>query len=658
MADEPITILVPAGTDPDRLKAILDAAGADAVTSVAPSAPEGIGVLGAALDSAAAGLAALPATWAGWSETMVAETGHGFGWVLLLSFLILVVAYGLELAVLMLWPAPRYAGGPAFSSRLLAALRSFGRRLSGLVIFALAAILLSRMLLHDGAPRTVLELLLAVALLQRFLYALYVTMAAPNNPSRRLLPLDDHEVSRVGRVVLAALVATALLRGIVGLASIAAPSESSGVQIAGSLIWLAVVAVFFFAIRSEVAGMIAARWGDRRVFGYTMAEMAPWWPVAMLAIAIAIVIQSSIAALVSQRAVALGWTFQVVALTPFALGMVSALRAESMAAAEGRERLRRQVLFTLAEGVVVIVAAVLILAGWGIQPVAEAGATGVRAIGPGLITALVAALLGWVGLRAVRELIAFYDPGQQEDDDAEGDGMGKEGSRLGTVLPVLRGFLVTVILAVAIMVALSALGVNIGPMIAGAGIFGLAIGFGAQKLVADVISGMFFLYEDAFRVGEYIETDEGKGVVEKISLRSARLRHHRGSVVTVPFGSMGTVRNHSRDWVKVKFSFEVPDNTDVEKVRKTVKRVGMELAEDPLLKDKFIEPLKSQGAIGINGSAYVIGVKYTCKPGDQFVIRRRAYALLQKALKEHGIELHTPSILLEHLGGKAAPKGM
>ena len=101
-------------------------------------------------------------------------------------------------------------------------------------------------------------------------------------------------------------------------------------------------------------------------------------------------------------------------------------------------------------------------------------------------------------------------------------------------MPVLRAVTAAFIGTVTVLLALSSLGVQIAPLLAGAGILGLAIGFGAQKVVEDVISGVLYLVEDAFRKGEYIETSEGKGVVEAIMLRSVRLRHHLGAVFTIP----------------------------------------------------------------------------------------------------------------------------
>ena len=147
----------------------------------------------------------------------------------------------------------------------------------------------------------------------------------------------------------------------------------------------------------------------------------------------------------------------------------------------------------------------------------------------------------------------------------------------------------------AALMALSALGVQIGPLIAGAGVVGVAVGFGAQTVVKDVISGMFYLLDDAFRVGEYIISGSYKGTVESFSLRSIKLRHHRGYLYTVPFGELGAVQNMSRDWVIDKLSVSVTYDTDLDKVKKIIKQIGKELQADPELAPHIIETLKMQG---------------------------------------------------------------
>jgi small-conductance mechanosensitive channel len=232
--------------------------------------------------------------------------------------------------------------------------------------------------------------------------------------------------------------------------------------------------------------------------------------------------------------------------------------------------------------------------------------------------------------------------------------MGKPGSRITTLLPVLRSFLFVTIITISLMTALAALGVNIGPLLAGAGVLGLAIGFGAQTLVEDVSTGLFFLLEDAFRKGEYIETSAGKGVVEKISMRSVQLRHHRGPLYTIAFGQMGNVVNHSRDWVKIKFELRVPFDTDLELVRKVIKKVGQEIQDDPQIGPLILQPVKSQGVTQVDDSGFLIGVKFVSRPGQQFMVRRAAYAKIKQAFVENGIEFASRRVTVDSDGGGPA----
>ncbi len=168
-------------------------------------------------------------------------------------------------------------------------------------------------------------------------------------------------------------------------------------------------------------------------------------------------------------------------------------------------------------------------------------------------------------------------------------------ARMRTLLPIFRNLLFIVLLVMAVLMALSALGVEIGPLIAGAGVVGVAIGFGAQTLVKDIISGMFYLLDDAFRVGEYIQSGSYKGTVESFSLRSVKLRHHRGPLYTVPFGELGAIQNMSRDWVIDKLTVGVTYDTDLDKVKKIIKQIGKELLEDPEFAPNIIETAEDAG---------------------------------------------------------------
>ena len=250
----------------------------------------------------------------------------------------------------------------------------------------------------------------------------------------------------------------------------------------------------------------------------------------------------------------------------------------------------------------------------------------------------------WIDCR-----LAEADAGGQ----AEADEIRRR-ARLRTLLPILRNLLMVVLVTMAGLMALSTMGVEIGPLIAGAGVVGVAIGFGAQTLVKDIISGMFFLLDDAFRIGEYIISGSYKGTVESFSLRSIKLRHHRGYLYTVPFGELGAVQNMSRDWVIDKLSVGVTYDTDVDKVKQIIKQIGKELQANEEFAPHIIETLKMQGVEQFGDFAIQIRMKMMTKPGEQFVIRRRAYAMIKKAFAANGIAFALPTVTVAG-GGEATP---
>ena len=223
-------------------------------------------------------------------------------------------------------------------------------------------------------------------------------------------------------------------------------------------------------------------------------------------------------------------------------------------------------------------------------------------------------------------------------------------AKLRTILPIIRIGAMIVLLTIAIMMGLSSLGVEIGPLIASAGIVGVAVGFGSQALVKDIISGMFYLFDDAFRVGEYIQAGSFKGTVESFSLRSIRLRHHRGPIYTIPFGDLGAVQNLSRDYVIDKITFQVAYDTDLEKARKLIKRAGQELAENPEIGPNIIAPLKMQRVNNFGEYGIEIMIKMTCIPGGQWEVRPKIYPLIKKKFEENGIEFARPTVKVA--GGK------
>ncbi len=221
---------------------------------------------------------------------------------------------------------------------------------------------------------------------------------------------------------------------------------------------------------------------------------------------------------------------------------------------------------------------------------------------------------------------------------AADDGAAAPASRISTMMPLLRMAAAILIVFVAVVIALEDFGVNVMPLIAGASIFGIAISFGSQTLVRDIVSGIFYLTDDAFRVGEYVDAGRAKGTVEGFTLRSIKLRHQNGQVHTIPFGQLGQITNFSRDWITVKFNLRFARDTDIEKLRKAAKKIGQDMMEMPAIKSEILAPFKMQGVADIVENALLVRFKFTAKPGNPAMIQREAIKRLFNTLPTMGIE--------------------
>jgi small-conductance mechanosensitive channel len=247
--------------------------------------------------------------------------------------------------------------------------------------------------------------------------------------------------------------------------------------------------------------------------------------------------------------------------------------------------------------------------------------------------------------RKIRESVAEEPTSGEEPDDEWGPAAQR--GRSYTLLPIIRKFIGTLLAVMVTLTILSSMGVDIGPLLAGAGVVGLAIGFGAQKLVADVLSGFFYLLDDAFRVGEYIMAGSVSGMVEGISLRNVMLRHHRGMLQIIPHSELGAITNYMRGGITEKFNLDFPYDADIDQIRKVIKKVGAEMMADGEMGKDFLKPLKSQGVREIANSVMTIRVKFTAKPGAHFIIRREAFKRITEALKKKGIHYAHKKVIVD-----------
>ncbi len=505
----------------------------------------------------------------------------------------------------------------------------------------------------DGEGAQLAGVALGALMLCRVWYFIADVLMAPGTPERRPTGLTDDEASLVMRRV-------TILIYFVAVVVFAAEFMINAVNAGDSAVVFALVmralaalatALMLISIREPIGKLFVLGFAaDRTNPSRLMSLIQKYWPVIyilLLFMQFGTEARELLSGGVENDSAALKRSFGAFVIAPFLVAGLKIWSEHLGKDAEPKKAGRISGTFALLEGALIVGTGVFVLYAWNIDPFAT-DLEGAHRILPGLVSA---AIVTVIGISLWRTASALLVTGKEEQDEEEGPPEGEggsSGSRIETVIPVLRAVAAAFIATVTVLLALSSLGVQIAPLLAGAGILGLAIGFGAQKVVEDVISGVLYLVEDAFRKGEYIETAQGKGIVEAIMLRSVRLRHHLGAVYTIPFSAMGTIQNHSRDWVTVKLKFEVAPDQDLEKVRKLVKKVGQQLLEDPELEGhKFLMPLKSQGAVALVGANYQIGVKFTSEPGKQFLIRRKALIGIQKAFAENGIEMAAPRVVVE-----------
>jgi moderate conductance mechanosensitive channel len=291
---------------------------------------------------------------------------------------------------------------------------------------------------------------------------------------------------------------------------------------------------------------------------------------------------------------------------------------------------------------VIILAAVALVHVWHIDMTKMSNMdTPMTRVIRGMLEALVILVIADLLWQVVRVLIDERLAGDQPPIDALDDEELRRQARLRTLLPVLRNFAFFIVLVMASLSALAAMGLQIGPLLAGAGVVGIAVGFGAQTLVRDILSGVFFLLDDAFRVGEQIESGDIRGTVESFSLRSVKLRHLNGQLHTVPFGDLKAITNYSRDWVVESLHVVVTYDTDLDLLESVVETVSDQLMANPSVATELIEPLRSLGVQAMVDTGMQVGMMFKTRPGRQFAVRRVAYSQIRTAFAAHGIRFAT-----------------
>jgi small-conductance mechanosensitive channel len=230
--------------------------------------------------------------------------------------------------------------------------------------------------------------------------------------------------------------------------------------------------------------------------------------------------------------------------------------------------------------------------------------------------------------------------------------------RTHTLGSIVRYVLTIVILVVATMTVLNEFGIEIGPILAAAGIVGLTVGFGAQSLVKDVISGFFILLKDQIRVGDVVQIAGKGGLVKKINLKTTILRDLAGNVHYVPNGQIDVVTNMTKDYSRYVFDIGVAYREDVDEVIDVIKEVDEEMRNDPDYKNDILEPIEILGLDQFADSAVIIKARTTTMPIKQWRVAREFNRRLKKRFDERNIEIPFPHVTLymgQYKQGQAPP---
>lgn len=225
-----------------------------------------------------------------------------------------------------------------------------------------------------------------------------------------------------------------------------------------------------------------------------------------------------------------------------------------------------------------------------------------------------------------------------------------EEKREDTLIQVLNGSAYIVIWLIALMMILSELGIAIGPLLAAAGIAGLAFGFGGQYLIRDLISGLFIILENQYRTGDVVCFDKTCGLVEKITLRMTTLRDLNGTVHHVPHGEVQTVSNLSKGYSRVNLDIGVAYDSDLEHVIAVVNRVGQELAEDPAWKEHILKAPEFLRVDDFADSAIIIKILGDTMPVKQWDVTGELRKRLKIAFDKEGIEIPFPQRVVRMAG--------
>lgn len=519
-----------------------------------------------------------------------------------------------------------------------------------LAVFVGVAFLAMSWLTDDGTPEAdVIETAIEIYAVARAVVLASGFLFACEAPRLRMLPLGDAWAAFGERwvlrfvIVLGIGVALAETPVPLGLTDAAHLGIAKAVALVGHLM----IAALILEIRRPVGDWIKSKCARSRAFRFLMNWLADVWaPVAVfLVMALwfiwALDVRNGYQALLERGGLSLVILIgaRVVAIVTFGvLGRIFKPReGEKASVALLRAQRYYSALRRLVWLFILVAATVLILRVWDIHVwrLFSGSFVGRRLVSACATIAVAAfiALLVWetINVSIERRLHRWTDAGDL-----------MRAARLRTLLPMLRTTLLVGIALVVGLTGLSQLGVNIGPLLAGASIFGVALGFGSQKLVQDFITGMFLLMENAMQVGDWVTLAGVSGTVEYLSIRTVRLRGGDGALHTVPFSSVSTVTNSNRGLGNAAVRVSIAYGQDIELAVGTLREIGAQLREDPKFKDGIVSDFSFWGVDQVDGSMVTLLGQLQCRDTARWPTQREFNRRIAETFRERGIVIANP----------------
>ena len=501
-------------------------------------------------------------------------------------------------------------------------------------------------------------LVMVVVGLSRFLLA-------PRVPSLRLVPASDQTarflhwwISWLGAIIAFGWFGISALR-LLGLPRVAALAALKLVGLAVVVILVSLVIRKRLAVAQWIRGARPAGGVRSSAFWSLRRRLAEIWHLLAVSYLIAIfaiwafeleggfdfVLRGTVISIV----VIAGARLIVMALERLA-GQGVALSADAKSRfprLQQRAETYLPIVRTTSSVLIWLIAAIALVDVWGIDSLSWFESPDGRAIIAKTISILFVVVSAVIAWEVVSAVIESYLVG------AVHDGTPVERSqRVRTLLPLLRNAFLIFLIVVVILIVLSEVGLNIAPLLAGAGVVGLAIGFGAQTLVKDVITGVFILFENTIAVGDVVDLGGGHaGLVEHFSVRTIKLRDTSGGVHTVPFSAVTSVNNMTKDYAYYVFNIKVDYAQDTDHVVAVIKDLGKELQGDMGFCELILAPIEIIGVDSFGPDAVILQARFKTKPIKQWTVGREFNRRLKKRFNELKIPLTFPQSLVVLPGG-------